>query len=123
VVGGAKPTVERNIFAGNPVAIAWDGADGDGAAGPRIGVNLFWRNTVIYRVKEKAVELAKGNVVEADPGFVDAAKGDFAVGAGAEKFGAAEPPEAGSPFAIQPQEAGIIPAGKTRDQRAWQRGK
>jgi hypothetical protein len=107
------------------------------AAAPlRLQNNLFWANEVNIA---SALNIAPGDTngpvsisietfpgnVEADPGFRDAANGDFSLlpnGAAATLGnGAQSALQPISPWPLQPEEQAIIPEGDTRDSRQWKR--
>ncbi|MCZ7639071.1 MAG: hypothetical protein M5U12_25290 [Verrucomicrobia bacterium] len=97
--------------------------------------NLFWTNAthVVSAIGQApgdtnpppAIPLTNfpGNV-ECEPGFRDAAGGDFRLlpeGAAARGAGATVALPLTSPWPLQPEEAAIVPDEDTRDSRAWKR--
>lgn len=141
VLGVAAPAVERNVFWQHPQAI-YQGHIGDPSPQARASAplqlreNLFWTNAtdVVSAIGQApgdtnpppAIPLASfpGNL-EREPGFRDAAGGDFRLlpegGATALRAGATVALPLTSPWPLQPEEAAIVPDEATRDSRAWKR--
>jgi hypothetical protein len=141
VLGASAPGIERNVFWQNPQGIQ-QGNIGDNspsakAAAPlRLQHNLFWANEVNIA---SALDLPSDDTngpapislaafpgnVEANPGFRDAANGDFSLlpnGAAATLgHGAQSARQPISPWPLQPEEQAIIPEGDIRDSRQWKR--
>jgi hypothetical protein len=141
VLGASSPGIERNIIWKHPQGIVQgnigDSSPSANAAAPlRLQRNLFSANEVNLA---SALNLAPGDTngpvsipvetfpgnVEADPGFRDAAKGDFSLlpngAAAALGNGAQSALQPISPWPLQPEEQAIIPEGETRDSRQWKR--
>jgi hypothetical protein len=137
VIGGAKPTVERNIFYDSPIAITTSKvndakADSNAVGEPKLSGNLFWKTPIETsrmeaggNIDKPADEAAKS--VREDPGFAEDAKKSFALTdasvAKKKNIGAAQPLTAESPWPLQAEEKAIIPDGPSRDWREWKRPK
>jgi nitrous oxidase accessory protein NosD len=122
--GEVKPTITKNIFIRNPVAIIQSkindrngGASGDPQ--PTITDNVFWKNEKLMQRMEKDEPLPPGNV-EADPKLPNEATLDFNA-SDATEAGAHHAVSAKSPWPIQPEEKQIIPDGETRDYQQWKK--
>ncbi|MEO8351334.1 MAG: right-handed parallel beta-helix repeat-containing protein [Chthoniobacteraceae bacterium] len=127
VLGGGEPVVTRNLFAGNPVAIACGavaGRNGQTSAigDPQLGENLFYENPVVLQVGEEKKPAPEGSL-NTDPMFRDAAKDNFALAASsparAGNIGVADPLTFAGPWPVLPEEKAIIPGDETRDSRSW----
>ena len=123
VVEGGRPTVSRNVFAANPVAIDCSVTrDKNRPGDPRIGENVFWENpTILSRLNEAQPPPASSLIV--DPRFRDADKLDFAPAAGSPArsagMGALDPVAPTAAWPIQDEERAIVPVTDTRDSRQW----
>ena len=125
--GGAKPVVERNVFYKHPAAVLCSPVlEGVPAVGdPRLKDNLFWQNDQVVKHfhEDSAPEPAPAAGKVADPGFVDAAGGNFSLAPDAlarrENVGVVDAPSAESPWPLQAEEKAIIPDGERRDHNLW----
>jgi serine/threonine protein kinase len=130
VLGASDPLIERNIFWNNPQGVQQGTISGRSAGAkpvgrPRLTGNLFWSNAVPLEVyasleftgtnRPPRLSLADfpGNT-GGDPGFVNAAEGDFTPApggtAGQSGQGARAVPAVQSPWPLQPEEQPILPA-------------
>jgi C-terminal processing protease CtpA/Prc len=138
-IGPAKPTIERNIFAGNHAGVGI-GAVANGNPGPQplgqptLRANLFWWNKEPVQIvgwdaqqnkpAGEAVKLEEGQGTVADPGF---AQGPAAYVLSPESparrdgIGALDALPADSPFPLQPEELAIVPDGPERDFKLWKK--
>ncbi len=141
VLGASEPVIERNIFWGNPQGIQQGNVNSKSAnamASSKLQLreNWFWTNDVnivssVGRPPGDTNAPAKASLVdfpgnrEADPGFRDAAGGDFTLlpdGPTAKAaVGALNSLTPASPWPLQAEEKAIIPDGDTRDSRRWKR--
>jgi len=130
VVSGSKPTLSRNIFARNPVAVICSKVASRGqpladapSGAPRLEANFFFENPRQVQDGEVAKPFPPGNQ-SADP-KVAGAGDNFRLAADSParlaNTGAADPIAFGSPFPIQPEEASIIPDPDTRDYSKWKK--
>jgi nitrous oxidase accessory protein len=120
---GARPTVAKNVFAGNPVAIDCTGADRDRRPGkPHLGENLYWENPIVFRVSGEVQPTPESSTL-ADPQFRSREKLDFALVPGGPArsagIGAADPVAPTAQWPIQEEERSIVPTTETRDSRQW----
>lgn len=124
---GAKPLVERNLFAGNPTAIRNGRAQQRGGqltefGAPSVVDNVFWQNKADFQEGDKNLELPQGNRTE-DPRFADAAAGDFSLPADSplrkQGVGATAAPAFALSTPLLDGEKSIIPAGETRSYELW----
>jgi hypothetical protein len=121
--GDVKPTVEKNIFTSNPIAIV-EGKLGtrDGGSGPpapKITGNQFWKNEKAIQLMADDRPVPDGNS-QADPKLANEAKMDFN-SPDATPAGAHHAVSVQSPWPIQPEEKQIIPDGDTRDYQQWKK--
>ncbi len=127
VLGGSHPTIEANVIVGHPTAILGAHTSGERPeakfVGPlRLTGNVLWKNAAIAAAPPPAgstapfapvevpwQDLAAQKNVQVDPGFADAAAGDFALpeGSAARAAGAGvlAPLSAASPWPPRPEEA------------------
>lgn len=127
VLGASHPTIEGNVIVGHPTGVLGSNASGTSAratfAGPlHLVGNLFWDNRVIATAPAPVGGAPSGGVSEvpwtdlsaqrnmqAAPGFVDAAAGDFTLPEGsparAAGAGAWAPLPATGPWPPRPEEA------------------
>jgi parallel beta-helix repeat protein len=143
-IGGAKPTVERNIFFANETAIrcaSYNGRSPTAAlpGDPRLEDNLFWQHKSTFQkpteaqpaqanglpaMKEVELEPSTGSV-KADPKFKDPGHVDFSIPpdspAAKLKAGATNLPAFQSPWPITEEEKAIIPDGASRQYDLWKR--
>jgi hypothetical protein len=122
--GDVKPTVSKNIFANNPVAIIESKINdrNGGTSGepkPTIEGNQFWKNEKLVQRMEKDEPLPAGNE-EVDPKFANPDAKDFAP-ADANGPGAHHAASLKSRWPIQPEEMLIIPSTDTRDYQQWKK--
>lgn len=129
VVCGARPRFEKNVFAGQTVAIRRTGVRGENVpmGDPEVVDNLFWETEAPVRKDDSApgwedLPLPEGNR-SADPQFVDTAARDFSLApdSPARRYGlgAAEPLSPASPRPLLDGEKAIIPSGDTRELTYW----
>ena len=130
VIGGSKPTLSRNIFARNPIAVTCSKVASTGQplaeapkGAPKLEANFFFENPREVQDGEVAKPLPSGNQ-SADPKV--AGPGDnfrLAVDSPARlaNAGSADPIPFASPFPIQPEETSIIPDLDTRDYSKWKK--
>ena len=130
-LGGSRPTVDQNVFYGHDAALGYGAiGGGDGTVGTmQLAGNVFWKNMHVLERRPLGAQpawedaLPGDRSIEADPRFVDANAGDYALAVDSPvrqwRAGAAEPLAITSPWPLQPEEKAIIPDGPTRDSRAW----
>ncbi|MEO6437258.1 MAG: right-handed parallel beta-helix repeat-containing protein, partial [Tepidisphaeraceae bacterium] len=66
VLGGAKPTLTRNVIVGNPIGVVCNQVNGQENAGPgepKLEKNLLWKNEKDLAKGDEVQPLPEGNVV------------------------------------------------------------
>jgi carboxyl-terminal processing protease len=144
VLGSASPALRQNIFCAHAQAIVV-GRSGGGAPGATapsgltLEGNLFWHNGSNWVLQPRTEAPTKFSTMQtgenplpestrsavADPGFGNASGQDFNLAAGSaarrEGIGANGLLAMASPWPLQPEEAGMIPEGKSREARWWRK--
>ena len=126
-VVGAKPTLTRNVFTGNPVAIVCSQTSSRNGLPTAVGDpimlgNLFWKNQeILQKGKPEDFQSVPEGSLQMDPRFKDAAMLDFALASDspARGLGATAPLPPGGPWPLLAEEKAMIPTGATRDFRSW----
>ncbi len=141
VLGASEPVIERNIFWANPQGILQGSINSKSPKAQALGKLLlreclFWTNGVNIASSagqppgdtnapaQLPLTDFAGNL-EVDPGFNNAAHGDFTLlpeGAATRAgIGAPTVLQLKRPWPLQVEEKAIIPDGDTRDSRQWKR--
>ena len=131
VLGAARPEIRRNVFLGGAHGVklsdvADDGADRHSTGAAELEENVFWQvqRAAVHYAGRDPVDLPvaeQGGNAVIDPGFVDAARGDYRLSPASplagRGVGASEPLRTDSPFPVQPEERPVVERASAEDAR------
>jgi nitrous oxidase accessory protein len=130
VLGASRPSLVRNVFVGNPIAVycgtiaAPESPAAPATPGePQVERNVFFDNPVPLQVRDASQPLPPGNE-SSDPqlgGAADAFRPAATSPARRLGAGATDPIDLASPFALQPEELAMVPDTDTRTWLLWKK--